>query len=370
MEKTKNIEALELTTDILKNIELGELPLSKVITKALRLARLVGDTSAMKWLNLEFSGYSTNPLGVPPEEWTIGARSLRHFQEKDKNNTIQTYMRLESVGRIEAEIEGARNQLQVCVDPNISVTSSNPNQYVFSPAGNSFERNNLRSGIVKWTSVLERVKSSIYNYVLQQYYELKFGDISENVFERVRNRVNNLLSEVCPSAIKELVSAYENLSSENERDWSNAANSCRRLLKEVADVLYPPVTNGKGKSDHKLTEDAYKNRLIAFVENKSKSEKFNMVIGSNLSFIVDRLDAINEFQSKGVHKVIAKEDAERLVVYTYLVIGDILTLTSEQDLPKPEIQASTETSLSHSPSMSFSQSPSASPSPSPSKAAD
>lgn len=370
MEKSKNVEALELATDILKNIELGELLLSNVVTKALRLARLVGDTQAMKWLNLEFSGYSTNPLGVPPEEWVIGARSLRHYQEKDKNNTIQTYMRLESIGRIEAEIESAKNQLHVSQDPNVSVTSANPYQNVYSPLGNSFERNNLRSGIVKWISVLERIKSSIYNYVLQTYYELKFGDISENVFERVRNRVNNLLSEVCPAAIKELVSAYENLSSSNERDWSNAANSCRRLLKEVADVLYPPVKNGKGKNEHKLTEDAYKNRLIAFVESKSKSEKFNMVIGSNLSFIVDRLDAINEFQSKGVHKVITKEDAERLVVYTYLVIGDILTLTSKQDLPKSEIQASTEVLASNSPSMSFSQSPSASPSPSLSESAD
>jgi len=332
MEKTKNIEALNLASEILKNIELGELPLSKIVTKALRLARLRVDAEALEWLKFEFSGYPVSPIGVPPRAWIIGAKSQRHYQEKDKDGKLKSYMRLESIGRIEAEIESAKIQLQISVDPNVSVSSANPYQRVSTPIGNYFERTGLRSSIVKWTSVLERIKSSIYDYALEVYYELKFGDISEAVFEKARKRVDELLSKICPSAVQELVSAYENLSSSNKSDWSNAANSCRRMLKELADVLFPAKKSVKGKKGHKLTEEAYKNRLIAFTESKSKSEKFNMVVGSQLSFLVDRLNSIQEASSKGTHRLISKEEAERIVIYTYLLLGDILTLVEEKDL--------------------------------------
>lgn len=336
----KNTESLSLAEEILKDIELGTLSISSVVPKVLRLARLRGDTNAIEWLRLEMSGYTSTPDGIPPTEWAIGAYCKRYYQEKDKSGIVQTYMRYESVGRIETEIESAKMQLQVSVDPNISVSSANPSQYVFSPHGNTFERSGLRSSIIKWTSVLDKIKSALYEYVLQIYYQLKFGDISETVFERKRNFVNARLADMVPTAIKELVSAYDNLKSDNESDWSNATNSCRRLLKEAADVLFPAdPDNKKTKDGHKLTDQEYKNRLIEYVKSKDKSKSFERIVGSQLSYLTNRLDALNEYHAKGVHEKVTREEAETLVIYTYLIAGDILSLTEPNKVDsKPEVE--------------------------------
>ncbi len=325
MEKTRNEEALLLAEEILKNVELSELSFSSIVPKTLRLARLIGDTESMDWLRLEFSGYPSLPEGVPQREWYLGARSGRHYKEKNKAGEIKELMRLESIGRIETEIESARMQLGVSIDPSTSISSANPYQTVFPPIGNTFERNTLRMSMANWRSVLDKIKTSVFEYVLSVYYQLKFGNVAESIFEENRKRVDDKLAKICPTGVKELVAAYENLQSSNESDWSNTANSCRRMLKELANAIFPPreETDSKGI---KLTEDAYINRLVAFVEQNSQSAKYRMIVGSQLSYLGDRLDAVNESASKGIHGIIAKQDASRLLIYTYLIVGDILSL--------------------------------------------
>ncbi len=279
----------------------------------------------MDWLRLEFSGYPSLPEGVPQREWYLGARSGRHYKEKNKAGEIKELMRLESIGRIETEIESARMQLGVSIDPSTSISSANPYQTVFPPIGNTFERNTLRMSMANWRSVLDKIKTSVFEYVLSVYYQLKFGNVAESIFEENRKRVDDKLAKICPTGVKELVAAYENLQSSNESDWSNTANSCRRMLKELANAIFPPreETDSKGI---KLTEDAYINRLVAFVEQNSQSAKYRMIVGSQLSYLGDRLDAVNESASKGIHGIIAKQDASRLLIYTYLIVGDILSL--------------------------------------------
>lgn len=71
----------------------------------------------------------------------------------------------------------------------------------------------------------------------------------------------------------------------------------------------------------------YINRLICFVEDNSKSERFNELVGSHLEFIGNRLDSIYHAASKGSHTdITSREEADRCVVYTYMIVGDILSL--------------------------------------------
>ncbi|MEL7657285.1 MAG: hypothetical protein AAGU75_15435, partial [Bacillota bacterium] len=83
----------------------------------------------------------------------------------------------------------------------------------------------------------------------------------------------------------------------------------------------------KGKKKTiKLGPDNYINRLIAYIETKSSSERFIDIVGSHLRFIGDRLESIFLATQKGSHSLITKEEADRYVVYTYLFLGDILSL--------------------------------------------
>jgi hypothetical protein len=66
---------------------------------------------------------------------------------------------------------------------------------------------------------------------------------------------------------------------------------------------------------------------MAFVENKAKSERFEEIVGSNLAYLGDRLDSTFQAAQKGSHtKIVSQDEADRYVMYTYLLVGDVLKL--------------------------------------------
>jgi hypothetical protein len=126
-------------------------------------------------------------------------------------------------------------------------------------------------------------------------------------------------------------SIAENLRSDNQEDWANAVHSCRRLLQTVADVIYPPrdaktISSGSKTRTIQLGPDNYINRLATFCEERSNSKRFNELVGSHLALVGDRLDAVFKAAQKGSHANVSREEASRTVIYTYLLIGDILEL--------------------------------------------
>lgn len=71
----------------------------------------------------------------------------------------------------------------------------------------------------------------------------------------------------------------------------------------------------------------YVNRIIAFVHDNSDSQRFQEVVGSQIGFLGHRLDAIVQAANKGSHDtIVSRDEAERYVVYTYLLVGDVLVL--------------------------------------------
>jgi len=103
-------------------------------------------------------------------------------------------------------------------------------------------------------------------------------------------------------------------------------------LPTLADGIYPSKEaiqkeiNGK-EITIQLDDDHFINRIVEFIMQKSKSKTYNKIVGSHLRFIEDRLNSILGGSHKGTHKdIIDREEANRIVVYTYLLIGDILAL--------------------------------------------
>jgi len=97
----------------------------------------------------------------------------------------------------------------------------------------------------------------------------------------------------------------------------------------LADAIFPATnkTRQKGKQEIKLGKDNYVNRIMAFIEDSSNSERFEDLVGSQLKFIGERLDSIFKTAQKGSHdNIVIREGADRYVAYTYLIVGDILWL--------------------------------------------
>lgn len=325
-------EAQELAGDIVKNIELSEISLEKCALKAARLARITNDFEMEKLFQFEVSGYLHRPDGVGPEDWKRAGLAERHYQKKDtKTQETKTYMFLESIGQLEETLEVQKISLEAAKDPNVSISSANPNQYV-SQFGNGIERNNIRQNITNISQRIASRRAIIYQYATKIYYEIKFSGIADDVFARIRERADSRIGEVIPDSIKKFSAIYDNMRSDNPEDWSNAVHSCRRILQDLADQLFPAqadrIVESVGKSKTiKMGPDQYINRLMAYAEDNSESERFQDIVGSHLRFLGERLDSIFKAAQKGSHStIIDKREADRYIAYTYMVVGDILTL--------------------------------------------
>ena len=328
MNQTK--DSLTLAEEIIKNIELQEISLSNIVLRCARLARITRNQQAMDLFKYELTGYPKDDQGyVLADAFQIARYANRSFRQKDKDGIVQEYMFPETVSEIESELAAAKEQMKVAFDRNISISSANPYQSVVQPRGNVVERAGLRQIITKNSKKLDQLKAAYYNYVLGVYYEIKFKNITEDIFQKRKIILDKTLSKHLPETFKKFVSVYENLKSENYEDWANAVHSCRRVIKDIADFLYPTTDEeievGSNKKI-KLNDENYIARLKQFIKGKSNSESFTMVIGSNLDFIGDRIDAIYKATTKGSHAKVEKKEAESYVMYTYMLIGDVMDL--------------------------------------------
>jgi hypothetical protein len=331
-------EALQLSGEILRNLELSEIPLANAAMKAARLARLLNEFDYQRIMEYEVGGYPAEPTGVPPEVWRLAGLAGRHYRQKEGENAEKEYTYLQSIGALEEEIRLDEISLQAAVDRNVSISSANPTQYVSAPLGNANERVRLRKAMREAAARLASRRAFIYTYVLQKHYELKYSGVAEDIFSRVRNKVDARIGQLVPDAVQRFSAVYDSLLSTNPEDWSNAVHSCRRILQDLADAVFPAtdevVTKSVGGKETtiRLGQEHYINRIIAFVEGESTSTRFKAIVGSQLSFLGDRLDSVFKAAQKGSHKtIVSREEADRYTLYTYLIVGDILTLTDSDE---------------------------------------
>lgn len=320
--------ALGLSAEILDNIELRDISLSAIMLKCARLSRLLGNERRRQLFSYEAGGYPSEIDGVSQPVFELGRISGRVYAEKDKDGRIVEKIKLASVETLEQLIESNQKALVSAADPDVSVASANPNQSVYAPMANSGERAKLSSTIQSASKILAHSRSFAYEYASSVNYELNFSQAASSIFGRISNKVDLNLLTIVPKAANKTASINENLRSDNPEDWANAVHSCRRMLQEVADALFPAQepreSNGKLI---KLGPDNYINRLIAFIEDNSGSQRFQEIVGSTITYIGERLDAVFKAAQKGSHSQIStREEAERYVVYTYMTVGDILAL--------------------------------------------
>lgn len=323
-------EALVLSAEILADIELSRGTLTSAALKAGRLARLLNDHRAQLVFQYEAGGYPAKAAGIPPEVWELVIAAGRSYEKKDdKPGEVSIYGFTESIEQLEDQIESGKIALQAARDPNVSVSSSNPSQYVGVPLGHTMERVGIRTAIDTANKRLASRRAFIHQYTSRRHYELKFSGAAQNVFVSVREAVDGSIADVVPDAVQKFASVHDNLRSGNPEDWSNAVHSCRRILQDLADALFPAQAESRVAGDGreiKLGPDNYINRLACFADDRSDSLRFTEIVGSHISFLGDRLDAVFRAAQKGSHASVTQGEANRYVIYTYMLVADLLSL--------------------------------------------
>ncbi len=162
-------EALELSSDILKDVELNRVPLRSAALKASRLARLLNHVEAQNMFHYEASGYPSTPTGVRPEVWSLLQMASRTSEENVPNSQgkTRTVAFLESIEHLEHELEACKLGLDAARDRDVSVSSANPEQFVTPRWGIGMNVRACTQGFSLHPSVLQ---ADVLSYTSMQCY--------------------------------------------------------------------------------------------------------------------------------------------------------------------------------------------------------
>jgi hypothetical protein len=125
-------EALALSEELLRNIELSEMPLANLALKASRLARLLNDFDIQKMMEYEASGYPSTPTGVVPTIYKLAVEAGRESQQKDeKTGKVQNYIYTTSIEELEQELK----HTEAALSPLVTQTFRFPPQIQIKLSG-------------------------------------------------------------------------------------------------------------------------------------------------------------------------------------------------------------------------------------------
>lgn len=166
-------------------------------------------------------------------------------------------------------------------------------------------------------------------------WKSKFGDILGFMADEVVCRLGDHIPEL-PNKLWAAIDTFEN--AETDEQYAQVSATCRRILEFVADRLFPPTKEVRG--DHKLGPGNYRNRLLAFVEDQTKSSTHVELISSGLDLFAQHVEKLQNLANKGIHSEIQREGARRALLRTVFLLDDIVALRPESFPINPTLDLS------------------------------
>jgi hypothetical protein len=178
-------------------------------------------------------------------------------------------------------------------------------------------------------AVLGKIRQFVHDYLLSVEEDLLAGKSDSDIFERAKLYINEALRKYAPGALEIFVAAQDSLSAGTPEDFVHALTSCRRLIKALADAVYPATledVEGVDGTERTMREDRYKNRLTEYVRNKVEGTRQRQAVVQIVGDLSSRLNALDGLANKGVHAEVTQAEAETCVVWTYMLAGDIVRI--------------------------------------------
>ncbi len=313
---------------LLNDLETVTVKTEGILMKAKRLARLMRDGDAQRWLEYEMSGYPKehfNPASLGTCE--------KYAKQSGRIDAEGKYY-IPSLPQLEAITEGDKARSNALNQPtdqpliveNFTVKRATE-EFLANRASQQFT---ARKTYNESYALIVALRAAIHAYATDTYLAIEFGDVAQDIFEQARKDVDNFVRSYCPKAAEQIVAINERMRDKTNESRTAALTTCRRLLLTVADALFPARAtdwvDSKGRP-HKVGPEDYKNRLLACLDEKQTSEGSKEVISSGIEHLAARLDAINSKASKGVHIDVTEQEARLAVIHTYLFLGEVAAHT-------------------------------------------
>ncbi len=301
----KTEEAIKIAEQIQKDIVDGKVSTQNILRQYYSLVTLIDKRSEIEWSTNELFGYKE-------------VEKIPNYRKASNDQNVVAF-----------------------IDNNCGTIQAwwlNRDSFVYNipvSAKKGIISNHIKSevhvGQETFFYILNTITSLIYTKTQQILLEIKFGKFEFDIFEETRKVVDTELSKKCPTAFEKLTETYENMiKSDSPLAFQQTAHACRVVLKDFADAVYP-VSDKKtfigldGKS-HSIKDDDYINRIVACIQENADSKSDKEFIKNSLIYLGNFLKSINDLASIGTHNEISKEDANKCLIYTYLVFGDIIKL--------------------------------------------
>lgn len=166
------------------------------------------------------------------------------------------------------------------------------------------------------------VKNRAHKFANTLYMELTFSDAPQTVFDVLKKEVDDKLLDLDPDLAEKLMIAFRSVMSNEKEVWSQSLTTCRRLIENIANILYPPTNQEiNGRS---LGKGQYINRLWVFMDISIESESDKALAKAHVDFLGKYLETVHNKTHKGVHSSITRYEAIRTVMHTYMLIADLL----------------------------------------------
>lgn len=308
-EQSRSEHILELSKELLDDIELSRTNVENLILKASRLARWVGSEEVRQWLKLEMGGYNST------DEISLKYMGLTgRWVDKEKNTGYWG-----PLAEQEATIDAQKAKLAGMRTPDSSGEWAG-----MAIANVTRSMSEVANIISRLSGIKSRVLAHLHTFVTEIYYEKEFDNLSESIFEKYKKDVDILIGTSCGNVLEQIPSVMSRLAEGNQESISQALTTCRRILESFADSIFPPIedTIEIGGNQLSLNASKYQNRINAYIHQRIESSTRKTRFRQNLSNLFDRV-------STGVHKDVTAEEARALFLNTYLIIGEILHLPKD-----------------------------------------
>ena len=198
---------LEISDEILNNIENSDISFEQILLKCQKLARLRDDFDALKWFTAELSGYAAN-IKIPGitrddlERYAgMSGRFTINIDPTTKEETHKYWTA--SVSEIEADIQTNLIALQNTQPPSNFTPAVSKHSYDSMYIGPTawehvvekyqdvlntiqLKRSQISNLIKNYKALLSKIKNNIYNYVLSINLQLRFEHTTESIFQKTK----------------------------------------------------------------------------------------------------------------------------------------------------------------------------------------
>lgn len=340
-------QVTRLVQDALDDFDKPGSTVSSLLRRAIRVAKLRNDHLALFWLEMEAFGVEGSgeaaqravemkarltsdgyvALVVPLVEAFMARRSWPELDSAGMPKPIKQggAVNPTPVSELEREVASLTAHMESLIAP----AGLNPVDLYNKDNDIQKARMVLLVKIGLLNKIIEQVRSAIFTYLTTAEHQLLYGQTNADLFERNREFVDQRLGAIAPETLAQFTSVYRRLNEGDAEALSQALTSCRRVLKSLADQLYParstPVIGRDGKP-HPVTEDKVVNRLVQFVTEASEGRTTDDLLNASIMSFGLRFDRLIDMSSKGVHSDVSPSEAEQCAIQTYLIVGDLLRL--------------------------------------------